>query len=368
MELELQGWTLRLALAVVALFVVAAPLGRAVYTNRDRAEDWHRRAIVAEESVGGLRTVIVERSRALNRRTVEANRLAGQLHSTRAALRRSKVNVGTLTRRQRELAYENARIEKNDASSKHDRRGWRRLLRSSARAQRASKWCKASVRARSPRPRHRAWRAADARAPASTRIWSSSVDRRSRLGVPGPPRGRPRCVLARPRLRPRRRGRGAERPGRSRRAATGGGGSGVEARAVRFATLSTGRARRHVRRGRATGPHPRVRGNPDRVGLRARLEDPGRATRRPSGRRRAPGSLRWNGRARPLDAAHVTASASSGSPGSKADSRERCPSGGASLSGRRSPWSAIRCQPSRGCFRVSSSTASRERRSAFTDA
>ena len=112
MELELQGWTVRLALGALALFVVAAPLGRAVYTNRDRAEDWHRRAIVAEESVGGLRTVIVERSRALNRRTVEANQLVSELHSTRAALRRSKVNVGTLTRRQRELAYENARIER----------------------------------------------------------------------------------------------------------------------------------------------------------------------------------------------------------------------------------------------------------------
>ena len=37
MELELQGWTVRLALAVLALFVVAAPLARAVYTNRDRA-------------------------------------------------------------------------------------------------------------------------------------------------------------------------------------------------------------------------------------------------------------------------------------------------------------------------------------------
>lgn len=112
MELELQGWTVRLALGALVLFVVAAPLARAVYTNRDRAEDWHRRAIVAEESVGGLRAVIVERSRALNRRTVQANELVSELHSSRAALRRSKVNVGTLTRRQRELANENARIEK----------------------------------------------------------------------------------------------------------------------------------------------------------------------------------------------------------------------------------------------------------------
>ena len=112
MELELQGWKVKLALGALVLVVVAAPFVRAVYTNRGRAEDWHRRAIVAEESVAGLRVVIVERSRALNRRTVQANQLVSELHSTRAALRRSKVDVGTLTRRQRELANENARIEK----------------------------------------------------------------------------------------------------------------------------------------------------------------------------------------------------------------------------------------------------------------
>jgi septal ring factor EnvC (AmiA/AmiB activator) len=111
MEFELQGWKVRLALGALVLVVVAAPFVRAVYTNRGRAEGWHRRAVVAEESVTGLRVVIVERSRALNRRTVQANQLVSELHSTRAALRRSKVNVGTLTRRQRELANENARIE-----------------------------------------------------------------------------------------------------------------------------------------------------------------------------------------------------------------------------------------------------------------
>ena len=76
MELELQGWKVKLALGALVLVVVAAPLIRAVYSNRGRAEDWHRRAVVAEESVTGLRVVIVERSRALNQRTVQANRLA----------------------------------------------------------------------------------------------------------------------------------------------------------------------------------------------------------------------------------------------------------------------------------------------------
>jgi peptidoglycan hydrolase CwlO-like protein len=55
--------------------------------------------------------VIGQRSRALNRRTVQANQLVSKLGSTRTALRRSKVNVGALTRRQRQLANENARIE-----------------------------------------------------------------------------------------------------------------------------------------------------------------------------------------------------------------------------------------------------------------
>ena len=54
MELELQGWKVKLALAALVLVVVAAPLARAVNSNRDRAEDWHRRAIVAEESVARL--------------------------------------------------------------------------------------------------------------------------------------------------------------------------------------------------------------------------------------------------------------------------------------------------------------------------
>lgn len=110
MELELQGWKVKAALVALVALVVAVPLARAVNSNKSRAEDWHRRAVVAEESVAGLRAVIVERSRELNRRTIQANRLVGELDTARAALRRSKLNVGTLTRRQRELAQENARV------------------------------------------------------------------------------------------------------------------------------------------------------------------------------------------------------------------------------------------------------------------
>jgi hypothetical protein len=111
MELELQGWKVKAALVGLLVLVVAAPLAHAVKSNKDRAEGWHRRAVVAEESVTGLRVVIVERSRALNRRTVQANQLVGRLHSNGMALRRSKVSVGALTRRQRDLANEGARIE-----------------------------------------------------------------------------------------------------------------------------------------------------------------------------------------------------------------------------------------------------------------
>jgi hypothetical protein len=112
MKLELEGWKIKVALVAVLLLVVMAPLGCAVKSNQARAEDWHRRAVLAEESVGGLRTVIVERSRALNERTLQANLLASRLDSNRDALRQSKADAGTLARRQQDLAGKNAQVEK----------------------------------------------------------------------------------------------------------------------------------------------------------------------------------------------------------------------------------------------------------------
>ena len=117
MELELHGWKVKVALVAVAVVVIAAPFVRATTSNKGRAEDWHRRAVVAEESVTGLRVVIAERSRALNQRTVQANRLMSELRSNGTALRRSKVSAGALARRQRELAAENARIAKRTAQA-----------------------------------------------------------------------------------------------------------------------------------------------------------------------------------------------------------------------------------------------------------
>ncbi len=111
MELELNGWKVKLALVALVALVVAAPLARASMSNKSRAEDWHRRAVVAEEAVGGLRVVIAERSRALNERTVQANQLASRLDSNGTALEKTKSSVGTLTRRQRALSTENSRVK-----------------------------------------------------------------------------------------------------------------------------------------------------------------------------------------------------------------------------------------------------------------
>jgi len=112
MHVEMDGWKIKAALIGVALLVVAVPLARASHANRDRADDWRRRALVAEESVAGLRVVIVERSRALNERTVQANQLATAARSNGDALRQSKASLGTLTRRQQALAKQNAGLTK----------------------------------------------------------------------------------------------------------------------------------------------------------------------------------------------------------------------------------------------------------------
>lgn len=110
MELDLQGWKVKLALAALVVVVIAAPFVRSSRANKDRAEDWRRRALVAEEAVTGLRVVIVDRSRELNRRTVQANQLASLVDVNGTALRRSKISIGTLAKRQRSLAEQNTRI------------------------------------------------------------------------------------------------------------------------------------------------------------------------------------------------------------------------------------------------------------------
>ena len=91
--------------------LVVGMLLNSARTNNGRAEDWRRRAVAAEEVAGGLRVVLAERSRTLNQRTRQANILIDTLASSRGALRETKVNLGALTARQRQLASQTARTE-----------------------------------------------------------------------------------------------------------------------------------------------------------------------------------------------------------------------------------------------------------------
>ena len=100
------------SIVVTVVFVlVFGMLANSVRKNNDRAEDWRRRAVAAEEVVGGLRVVIEERSRTLNQRTRQANILTDTLATSRGALRETKVDLGALADRQRRLASEKARAE-----------------------------------------------------------------------------------------------------------------------------------------------------------------------------------------------------------------------------------------------------------------
>ena len=113
LTIEVGRWSASVtSIAVTVVFVlVVGMLANSVRANHARAEDWRHRAVAAEEVAGGLRIVLAERSRALNQRTRQANVLAATLASNRGALRASKVNVGALTRQQRQLATDFARTE-----------------------------------------------------------------------------------------------------------------------------------------------------------------------------------------------------------------------------------------------------------------
>jgi len=96
---------------VVVFFLVVVMLLNSTRTNNARADDWRRRAVAAEEVAGGLRVVLAERSRTLNQRTRQANILIDTLASSRGALRSTKVSLGALSARQRQLASQSARAE-----------------------------------------------------------------------------------------------------------------------------------------------------------------------------------------------------------------------------------------------------------------
>ena len=95
----------------VVFFLVVVMLFNSNRTNNNRAEDWRRRAIAAEEVAGGLRVVLADRSRTLNQRTRQANLMVDALASSRGALRETKLDLGVLSQRQRQLASQSARTE-----------------------------------------------------------------------------------------------------------------------------------------------------------------------------------------------------------------------------------------------------------------
>jgi chromosome segregation ATPase len=116
--IELGDWTIEIGnpsrTAVVVTLVVVLLMGillNSIRQNHGRAEDWRQQAVAAEEVADGLRVVLAERSRELNRRTAQANQLVASLDSSRGALRDTKVSVGSLARRQREIAADKTRVE-----------------------------------------------------------------------------------------------------------------------------------------------------------------------------------------------------------------------------------------------------------------
>ena len=248
------------------------------------ADAWHRRAIASEEIVGGLRVVIGERSQALNQRTKQANELAGRLGLTRTELSRSRVSVGALTRRQRQLARENARA---DAALRKQRAALQTTASQLTPVPRVSALSSTRSWPRSPRrsppTRGPASRVARVPARASTPTWSSSVEP-ARVVAAGlvaavllagcstvvkePPSEQlqisaPLLVEVDPVIES-----AAPAPSRalSRRAAT----APCPARD-------------------ASDPQQRARRRADRFGLRARLEDAARASGRPTGHEQAEG-------------------------------------------------------------------------------
>lgn len=113
LTIEVGRWSASLTtiLVTIVFALVVGMLANSVRKNNDRADDWQRRAVAAEEIAGGLRVVLADRSKALNERTRQANALVDTLASSRGALRETKSSVGSLARRQRRLATDKARVE-----------------------------------------------------------------------------------------------------------------------------------------------------------------------------------------------------------------------------------------------------------------
>ena len=103
---------------VLGLGLIARSLGvtALAYSNKARADDWEDRAFTLERHTEQLNGLLIERSTQLNERTSELNGLAAKVQRQQSALTQSESDVASLSRRQRELAAEKARVEDDRAA------------------------------------------------------------------------------------------------------------------------------------------------------------------------------------------------------------------------------------------------------------
>jgi predicted RNA-binding Zn-ribbon protein involved in translation (DUF1610 family) len=100
----------------VVLCAWAAYASYGLRENRNHAESWRQRSLVLQEQATGMSRLLTARTKQLNVRIDEINRLAIKLKSTQSALGRSEGDVGSLEARQRALANEKAQVEDQRAA------------------------------------------------------------------------------------------------------------------------------------------------------------------------------------------------------------------------------------------------------------
>lgn len=111
-----RGWLIAAILVALALALALAGVAAVAYSNKSRADRWQERAFRLERNTEQLNGLLIERSTQLSERTRELNRLAAKVTQQQNALSRSESDVASLSRRQRELAAEKARVEDSRAA------------------------------------------------------------------------------------------------------------------------------------------------------------------------------------------------------------------------------------------------------------
>ena len=109
-------WRVLTLLLVLGLIAALAGVTALAYSNKSRADDWEDRAFTLERHTEQLNGLLIERSTQLNERTRELNGLAAKVTRQQSALTQSESDVASLSRRQRELAAEKARVEDDRAA------------------------------------------------------------------------------------------------------------------------------------------------------------------------------------------------------------------------------------------------------------